>query len=158
VTNSHARAWTVFVMDQAQRMLRSEDHRIPGVQSKGDPPITPCTLGVHFDRPERRRVDVDLQLLDRCHEHMAAVRFAPQDCREQADHRLPQDRPALMIPGAVTRDAHFGMSAVRRIPLVDRREPALVDQRLQLCEVEAGKVDRRAALGHDRVIASRALQ
>src|SRR5438067_11221340 len=79
---------------------------------------------------------------------MAAVRFAPQHGREQADHRRPFDRRSLMIPGAVAGDAHAGLAATVRIPLVDRRQSALVDQLLQLGEADSLKLDRRTALRH----------
>ena len=81
-------------------------------------------------------------------EHVAAVRLAPQDGREQPHHRRPADRRALVVPGAVAGDAHPRMAAALGIPSVDRRQAALVDQRLELGEAEALKLDRRAALGH----------
>ena len=40
------------------------------------------------------------------------------------------------------------MSAPRRIPLVDGRQPPLIDQRLQLGQADALKVDGRAGFGH----------
>ena len=94
------------------------------------------------------RLDLDVELLDRRDQHVPAVGLAPQDGREQADHRRPPDRRALVIPGAVAGDAHARMAAALRIPLVDRRQPALVDQLLQLGEADPLQLDRRTALRH----------
>ena len=91
------------------------------------------------------RFDVDVELFDRRDQHVAAVGLAPQDRREQPDHRRPADRRAFVIPGAVAGDAHARMAAALGIPLVDRRQPALVDQLLELGQAEALKVDRGTA-------------
>jgi hypothetical protein len=45
------------------------------------------------------------------------------------------------------------MAAALRIPALDRRQPALVDQPLKLCEAYPLQFDGRAALGHIAVIA-----
>jgi hypothetical protein len=46
------------------------------------------------------------------------------------------------------------MAAVGRVPSVDRRKPAFVDQLLKLGEADAVKVDGRAALGHGSALSS----
>ena len=53
-----------------------------------------------------------------------------------------------MKPGAVAGDAHLAVPAALRIPLVDRRQPALVDQSLELGQADAVQFDGGAALGH----------
>jgi hypothetical protein len=57
-----------------------------------------------------------------------------------------------MVPGSITGNAHPGMTAALRIPLLDRREPTLVDQLLQLGEAQSAKLDRWEALGHATAI------
>lgn len=55
---------------------------------------------------------------------MATIRLPPKDRREQSHHGRPVDRTSVVKPGAITRDAHSRMTAVRRIPTVDRRRAA----------------------------------
>ena len=95
---------------------------------------------------------LDVKLLDGRHRYMPAVRLAPQHGREQPHHCRPSDRRSLVIPGAIARDAHPRIAAALRVPLVDRRKPALRDQPLQLGEADAVKIDRWPALGHLAVI------
>jgi hypothetical protein len=102
-------------------MLRTRDNGVAAVQAESDLPIPAFSFGVHPNCPEGRGFDIDFQLLDRGHQHMAAVRLAPENRREQPDHRRAADRRALVIPGAVARDAHVAMAAAVRIPLLDRR-------------------------------------
>ena len=89
-------------------------------------------LNEHLDRSEGRAFHFDVELLDRGDEHMAAVRLAPQDGREQSHHRRAPDRLAVVVPGAVARDAHPGIAAAIGVPLIDRRQLSLVDQPLEL--------------------------
>ena len=88
----------------------------PLSRRKAMPPLAPVAFAGHLDRPEGGGLDLDLELLDRGHQHVAAVGLAPQDGREQAHHRRPADRRAVMIPGAVAGDAHPRMAAALGIP------------------------------------------
>ena len=133
------------VCDDAQRMLGVEDDGVAAVEPEGDAAIAPFAFALHLDRAEGGAFDLDVELFDGRDQHVAAVGLAPEHGREQPDHRRPADRRALVIPGAVARDPHARMAAVLGIPLIDRRQPALVDQLLQLGEAESLKVDRWAA-------------
>ena len=58
------------------------------------------------------------------------------------------DGRALVVPGAVAVDAHAGMAAAVGILALDRRQPALIDQLLQLGKADSLQLDGRAALRH----------
>ena len=112
--------------------IGTEDDRIAAVEAEGDLSLPTIALNEHLHCSERRAFDLDVELLDRGDEHMAAVRLAPQDGREQSHHRRPPDRLAVVVPGAVARDKHPGIAAAIGVPLIDRRQLSLVDQPLEL--------------------------
>ena len=55
---------------------------------------------------------------------MTSIGFATKHGGEQPHHRRPADRATLVIPSAVAGDAHPGMAAEWRVPLIDRRRTA----------------------------------
>jgi hypothetical protein len=134
-------------------MVAVEHHRIAAVEPEGDAELAAIALAMHFDGAEGSSFHIDVELLGRRDEHVAAVGLAPQDRREEADHGWPIDTFALVIPRAVAGDPHVRMAASLGIPLIHRRKPPLVDQLLKLGEADPLQVDRRAALGHLAVIA-----
>ena len=111
---------------------------------KRDAALLALAFALHLDRAEGGRLDVDLELLDRGDEHVAAVGLAPQDGREQPHHRRPADR--LRPRDTRCRRGRCacpnGRSA--RVPLVDRRQAALRRSapaaRLRLDALEARSV------------------
>jgi NAD(P)-dependent dehydrogenase (short-subunit alcohol dehydrogenase family) len=148
VADKNARRGAVLRVENAQRVLGIEDHGIAAVEAKRDLAFAAFALAVHLDGAEGSPIDVDLELFNRRDEQMSSVGFAPEHGREQPDHRRPPDRRSLVEPGAVASDAHAGMAAALRIPLVNRRQAALVDQLLQLDEAQSLELDRRAGFGH----------
>jgi len=148
VAHEDAGGGAIFAVDDAQRVIGTEEHGVPAVELERNRPVAAAAVAGHLRCPERRRVNVDLELLDGSDQHMAAVGLASQHGREQADHCRPTDRTALVIPGAVPGDAHAGMAAALGVPLVDGRQPALVDKRLELGEAQSLELDRRAGLRH----------
>jgi len=59
-----------------------------------------------------------------------------------------------MVPDSVPSDAHVAMAAMFWVPLIDRRQAALVDEALQFGQADALQFEGWAALGHASVIAS----
>ena len=115
-------------------MIGAEEHDIAAVEPESDPALAAFALALHLDRSERRGFDVDVELLDGRHQHVAAVRFSAQHGREQANHRGPPDRCTLMVPGAVASDAHIGVTAALRVPFVDGRQSAFIAPLLEVRE------------------------
>ena len=79
---------------------------------------------------------------------VCGVGLAAQHGREEADHRWSANRRAFVVPGAVAGDAHAGMAAPLRIPLIDRRVPAIFDELLELGEAQLLKLDGWTGLRH----------
>src|SRR5690348_6683638 len=101
-------------------MSRIEDDRIATVERKGDSPVAAFTFAPHRHRPERGRLDFDVELLDRGHEHVTPVRLTPEDGREEPHQCASADRPPLVVPGSVARDPHLRIAAAPWIPALDR--------------------------------------
>ena len=129
------------------------DHRVAAVEPEGDPARPAFALARHLDRAEGGGIDLDLELLDRRDEHVAAVGLAPQDGGEQPDHRRTADRRALVIPGAVAGDPHLanGRSA-RGFQWSTGGSWRSSIKRLELGQAEAVKLDRGPGFGHALVI------
>jgi len=144
----HARGRAGFGLDDPEGMLGAEDDRIAAVEPEGDPRIYSFPLDAHLDRAKGGRFDLDVELLDRRDEHMASVGLAPENSREQADHRRAPDRASFVIPGSIAGDAHARMPAPLGIPLVHRRHATLGDQLLKLGKAQSLQFNRGAALRH----------
>lgn len=69
----------VFAGRQRQRMIGPQDNRITTVETECDCPLGSSPFALQSDRTECGAVDVDVQLLDRCHQDMAAVGLAAED-------------------------------------------------------------------------------
>src|SRR5436190_13582838 len=106
-----ARGGTGFGLDDPEGMLGAENDRIAAVEPKADPRVAAGTLYAHLDGPKSGRFDLDVELLDRRDEHVATVGLAPENGREQADHRQAPDRAAFVMPGSVSTDAHARVAA-----------------------------------------------
>src|SRR5438309_416337 len=148
MSNRKAGGWAAGSVDDVQRMFRAKNNRVPAVEPECQALFSSFAFAAHLDRPECGGLDFDIELLRRSDEHMAAIGFAPEHRREEADHRGTPDRAALVVPGAVPPDTHARVAATIGIPLVDRRQAALVDQSLQIGETYSLQLDRWAALGH----------
>lgn len=156
MTHEHARRGASLSVEDRQRMLGAHDDCVSAVQLQCNLPVPSGALRVHLNCPEGRVLDVDFQLFDGSDQHVAAVRLTPKYGREEADHCRSPDRASLMEPGTVASDAHFAVTAVFRLPLVDRRQAALVDRLLQVGQTDALQFQRRLALGHDSSLLRRA--
>src|SRR5438270_4926363 len=129
-------------------MIWSEDDRVAAVEAKRDPLVAAFSLTAHFDRAKGGGLHLDLELLHRRHQKVASVGFTPQYRCEQAHHGRPAARLSFMVPGTVACDAHSRITAMRGLPLLDRRQAAFVDHLLQIGEVQSSQLDRWAAFGH----------
>src|SRR5205085_6465955 len=107
---------------EAQGMGRPGDDEVAGVEPEGQAAVPAFAFALQLDGDEGRVLDLDVQLLRRRDQDKAAVRLAPEDGGEQADHRWPADRAALMKPGAIARDPHLAVAAMDRMPLLHRRQ------------------------------------
>ena len=136
-------------------MLRPGDDEVAGVEPEGEAAASPFAFALQLDRDERRVLDLDVELLDRRDQDEAAVGLAAQDGREQAHHRRPADRAALVKPGAVARDPHLAVAAMGRVPALDRRQPPLLGQPRDLGEAEAGEVVGGGGIGMAAPVAAR---
>jgi hypothetical protein len=111
------------------------------IECEGDVLIMTFSLDAHAVRAKGGRFDVDVEHFDGSDENMAAVRLPPQYGRKEPNHRGPSNWCSLVIPGAVAGDTHARMPAMLGIPLIDRRQTALLDELLQLSEAYALKLD-----------------
>ena len=152
VAHEQARRKRASGFHDRERMVGTKDHGVAAVEAERDPLALPFALTLHLERPKRRRFNLDIEFFDWGDENVATVRLAPEDRREEPDHRLPADRRPLVIPGAVTRDSHPRMAAAFGIPAFDRRQGALVDQPLQVVQADSLKLDGGSCLGHLRKV------
>src|SRR5687768_13749963 len=102
-------------------MARPGDDGVAAVQPKGEGARWSFALAHQFDRQKGRIIDVDVELFNRSDEDEAAVGLTPQDAGEEAHHRGAPYRRAFVKPGAVPRDPHPAVSAMRGIPALDWR-------------------------------------
>src|SRR4029078_484864 len=56
---------------QGKRMVRAENHRVAAVEAEGDGALPALALARHLDRSKRGPFDLYLELLARCHAHVA---------------------------------------------------------------------------------------
>src|SRR3546814_4995312 len=75
-----------------------------------------------------RVLHIDVQLFGRRHEHMAAIRLAPQYGGKEPHHGCPSYRRSFMIPCPVGRDPHAAIAAMLGMPKLDRRQLLLAEQ------------------------------
>src|SRR3546814_6106845 len=82
---------------------------------------SPRTLALDLDGQEGRVLHIDVQLFGRRHEHMAAIRLAPQYGGKEPHHGCPSYRRSFMIPCPVGRDPHAAIAAMLGMPKLDRQ-------------------------------------
>ncbi len=148
VADGKARRGAAGGADDGQRMVGAGDDGVAAVEREGNAAGRAGAFHGHGQRAKCGRLDEDRQFFDRGDEDVAAVGLAPKHGREQADHRLAADRIALVIPRAVTGDAHLAVAAVGGIPTFDRGQGAFANALRKLIEGLAGEVDRRLVFGH----------
>ena len=74
-----ARGGAVLGLNQFQRVLGAGNDRVATVELERDFARPAASFGLHLQRPESRALDLDLQLLDRRDEHVAAVGLAAKN-------------------------------------------------------------------------------
>ena len=113
---------TVEVIGIADRYRTVTGYEVtPAVQPEGERAALPFALACQLHRKKGRVLDIDVELLHRGDEDKSPVRFAPEDAGEEPHHRRPADRRSFVEPGAVARDPHRAMAAMRGIPARHRR-------------------------------------
>ena len=105
-------------------MARTKDHRVAAVETKRNAPIAALAFAVHLDSPKGGRVDIDFEFFDRGDQHMPTIGLASKDGGKQPHHCRTTNRRTVVMPGAVPRNSHVGMTAELGIPLFDRRQAA----------------------------------
>src|SRR3546814_495410 len=103
--------------------------QVAGVQAESKTAVRPRTLALDLDGQEGRVLHIDVQLFGRRHEHMAAIRLAPQYGGKEPHHGCPSYRRSFMIPCPVGRDPHAAIAAMLGMPKLDRRQLLLAEQR-----------------------------
>ena len=104
---------------EAHRMLRTGARHIAHIGVEDQRLIRRLAFEVHGGRDEGHVLDRDADLLDRRHQNIALLVLA-QDRGEEPHQRGAADRRAVIEPGAVAADAHVDLTAIGRVPALDR--------------------------------------
>jgi hypothetical protein len=105
----------------ADRIVRTGDRFVADIRGESKLLHLSVTANVQEHGDKGCIVDADAHLFAR-RDEMKAVRILAQDRGKQAHEFAPGKRRALMVPGAVARNANVDVAAMGRVPALDRRQ------------------------------------
>src|SRR5207302_497779 len=72
VPNDEARRGADWGVDDVEAVVTAEDQRVAAIEPERDALVAAFAVAGHLDRPERRGLDIDVELLRRRDQHVTA--------------------------------------------------------------------------------------